>query len=245
MKREQCTFLQESVEDSLQTSSSDTRQLSLLSGMPMPAKSSENEQQKDGSQNCECGKEMSDCLTRRLTPAEWTGLMSSMLDSLVRTFRERGISSDWEKEQEAAYTVKSFALLASYDPNTFSWRTSQQSLIPDLGQSLQTWPRWGWTRGGSAYAHRMSGRVITETDGFYLPTPSGTSNHGKNNVTGRLDEWGGSSNPWRGKEIGKVHCAAFEEWMLGLPFKWTELTGSETPRSRSKQQQPTDCLGAE
>ncbi len=61
-----------------------------------------------------------------------------------------------------------------------------------------------------------------------LPTPSGVSNHGKNHVMGRMDEWGGSSNPFRGTEIGKVRCASFEEWMMGFPMGWTELTPYET-----------------
>lgn len=45
MKQEQCTFLPDTAVDSLPTLSSDTTQLSLLNGMPMPAKSSENAQQ--------------------------------------------------------------------------------------------------------------------------------------------------------------------------------------------------------
>jgi DNA (cytosine-5)-methyltransferase 1 len=52
---------------------------------------------------------------------------------------------------------------------------------------------------------------------------------------GRLDEWGGSSNPFRGTEIGKVRCASFEEWMMGLPIGWTGLTPSETPSSRKSR----------
>jgi hypothetical protein len=56
-----------------------------------------------------------------------------------------------------------------------------------------------------------------------LPTPSGTSNHGKNHVAGRLDEWGGSSNPFRGTSLGKVHCPAFEFWVMGYGEAWARL----------------------
>lgn len=62
-----------------------------------------------------------------------------------------------------------------------------------------------------------------------VPTPSGTSNHGKNHVAGRLDEWGGSSNPFRGTSLGKVHCPAFELWVMGYPAAWIGLTEPETP----------------
>lgn len=43
----------------------------------------------------------------------------------------------------------------------------------------------------------VSGLTTDEYGYSLLPTPSGTSNGGKNHVVGRLDEWGGSSNPWR------------------------------------------------
>ena len=69
-----------------------------------------------------------------------------------------------------------------------------------------------------------------------LPTPSGTSNHGINHVAGRLDEWGGSSNPFRGTSIGKVHCPSFELWMMGFPAEWAQQMPPAMPSSRRSQQ---------
>jgi len=71
-------------------------------------------------------------------------------------------------------------------------------------------------------------RPTGETEFGFLPTPCGTSNQGRNHVVGRLDEWGGSANPFRGTNLGKQRCASFEEWMMGFPIGWTELTQSET-----------------
>jgi hypothetical protein len=82
----------------------------------------------------------------------------------------------------------------------------------------------------AASAHRTSGAAFGG-----LPTPSGTSNHGKNHVAGRLDEWGGSSNPFRGTPLGKVHCPAFEFWMMGYPEAWQKLTPPATPSSRKSR----------
>lgn len=65
-----------------------------------------------------------------------------------------------------------------------------------------------------------------------LPTPSGTSGGGKNHVAGRLDEWGGSSNPFRGTSLGKVHCPFFELWMMGFPEAWWALMPRGTLSSR-------------
>ena len=71
--------------------------------------------------------------------------------------------------------------------------------------------------------------------GSWLPTPSGV-NGGTNHTAGRLDEWGGNSNPFRGTSLQRVRCAAFEEWMMGLGIRHTELTPSEmrSPRKSHK-----------
>lgn len=41
--------------------------------------------------------------------------------------------------------------LASFDPDTSSWRTSQLSLLGGLDEFSETWPRSGMTRNGTAY----------------------------------------------------------------------------------------------
>ena len=60
---------------------------------------------------------------------------------------------------------------------------------------------------------------------FYTPTSvSGNQN-------GRLDEWGGSHNPYRGG--GQCHPQylnpEFVEWLMGFPPGWTDCEPSETP----------------
>jgi len=62
-----------------------------------------------------------------------------------------------------------------------------------------------------------------------LPTPSGTNGRGKNHTVGRLDEWGGSSNPFRGTPLGPVRCVSFELWMMGLPTAWRQSMPPATP----------------
>ena len=82
----------------------------------------------------------------------------------------------------------------------------------------------------------MSGATVANgADQSTLPTPSGTSNHGSNNSVARLDEWGGSSNPWRGTADGKRHLPSFEEWMLGWPQGWSALTPLETVKFQQWQ----------
>lgn len=128
-------------------------------------------------------------------------------------------------------------LLARYSPFLSLWRTPQCSLLEDSDVFSETWPRSGTMRNGCAYQRQSAERIIDETEYGFLPTPSGTSNHGKNHVVGRLDEWGGSSNPWRGTETGKTRSPSFEEWMMGWPVMWTRLMPYETDKFREWQQQ--------
>lgn len=172
MNYEPCTYSPESAGDCLQTLSSDTGQLSLLSGINTPAKSSENGHPKDGSQICECGKGMSDCSIHPSTPEKW---IASMRDSLVRTLALLESRQAYLREPDQVFTEKSSASLAWFDRDTCSWKTYQQSFLTDSEPFSETWPRWGMTLGGVAYAHPMSERRITETDGGYFPTPTVSS----------------------------------------------------------------------
>ena len=122
-----------------------------------------------------------------------------------------------------------FEPFAWWDAQEFCWRTFQRSLIEGCPKYSGRWPRSGMTRNGIAYQRDTLVPRMDATVSGLLPTPSGTSNHGKNHVAGRLDEWGGSSNPFRGTPIGKVHCPSFEGWMMGYPEAWHQLTDTETP----------------
>lgn len=120
-------------------------------------------------------------------------------------------------------------------------RMSRDSAQTGLKKCSGKLPRSGMLRNGILYELPDLEHPIEENVSSLLPTPSGTSNHHKNHVVGRLDEWGGSSNPFRGTDLYNVRCASFEEWMMGLPTGWTELTVSEMQlfhrrSSRSSQQ---------
>jgi hypothetical protein len=59
-----------------------------------------------------------------------------------------------------------------------------------------------------------------------LPTPM----RGNDHWGARLDEWGGSSNPFRGTELGQLRLnPCWVEELMGLPIGWTELEPAETP----------------
>lgn len=97
------------------------------------------------------------------------------------------------------------------------------------------WKKWVAPWGASLSRPRVRALVTGGIVSGLLPTPSGTSNHGKNHVAGRLDEWGGSGNPFRGTNLGRVHCPAFELWVMGYPEAWAQLMPPAMQSSRRSQ----------
>ena len=177
-----CTCLQEQAVACSPTSSSATNPSLPSSGTPTAAESCASEPQTDGFRICTCTREMFGCSIHPNTPAQW---IASQRDSLARmsaTLERELVSA---KAPEAGFTAKSCALLGQYDRATCSWKTSQQSFLCSE-PSLVTWPRWGMTVAGVAYAHPQSERRIIGTAGGaseLWPTPhmnchTGAGEHG-------------------------------------------------------------------
>ena len=59
------------------------------------------------------------------------------------------------QEQEVQCGDTWHGLLARYDQNTHLWRTVQCSLLEDLEQSLEIFPKWGMTRNGVCWERPM------------------------------------------------------------------------------------------
>lgn len=98
------------------------------------------------------------------------------------------------------------------------------------------WKEWTAPWGACLSRPRAQVPRIDVTAHGLLPTPSGTSNHGKNHVAGRIDEWGGSSNYFRGTPDGNKHLPGFELWTMGYPDQWRQLMPPATPSSRKRRQ---------
>ena len=157
-----CTCLPELEEDCLPTPSSDTPRLLPSSGTNTLAESCVNEPQTDGSLSCQCGKGTLDCSIHPSTPDEW---IASMRDSLVKILASLESRPDLGKALAADFTEKFCESLAWYDRDTCSWKTYQQSFLTGWGAYSETWPRWGMTVDGSAFAHPMSALRIGAIDG--------------------------------------------------------------------------------
>ena len=128
--------------------------------------------------------------------------------------------------------VKSPVLLASYNPDTQSWKTSQTSLVATgddgLDEYLETWPRSGMTRNGIAY--QLPPLVPNTTEIGSLPFPTPASRDYKGAVRPETMEAKGR-NPdtnslpdaieYRG-ETGRLN-PTWVEWLMGYPLGHTAL----------------------
>jgi hypothetical protein len=127
---------------------------------------------------------------------------------------------------------------ATYDPVTSSWRTSQLSLLEEWSVFSETWPRWGTTQNGAAYAPPMSELPTAETESGSWGTPTARdwkdtgdmTNVPENGLLGRqvLNRGSGGSSVRDGGEnlrtaAGGALNPEFVEWLMGFPLGWTEV----------------------
>jgi len=69
--------------------------------------------------------------------------------------------------------------LAFFDPESWSWRTSQGCLLSAAPESLEPLPDWGTTSNGVLYEHRMPALLTAARDGSaLLGTPTQMDAHG-------------------------------------------------------------------
>ena len=106
-------------------------------------------------------------------------LMSSRAASRARTLALLESSAAWVKEPAAASGPRSSDLLASYDRNTSSWRTSQHCLLAQvngeadgLAEFSETWPSAGMMRNGKTFRRQPWALPIAESASGLWPTPS-------------------------------------------------------------------------
>jgi hypothetical protein len=131
------------------------------------------------------------------------------------------------------YGQSSPELLASYDPATSSWRTSQLCLDGELSEFSETWPRSGLMRNGTAYQLPPLVRLTDATECGLLPTPSANqsiacSMEAARNEAARLHPQGRwtlatiISEELPASTVGSLN-PTFVEWLMGYPRDWTEI----------------------
>ena len=126
--------------------------------------------------------------------------------------------------------VKSPVLLASYNPDTRSWKTSQTSLVATgddgLDEFLETWPRSGMTRNGIAYQLPRLAPTITEIGSGYWPTPTANED-AAGTPKGKMQAMLGNHPSLRGNTPEEWARGTLNpvwvEWLMGFPIGHTDL----------------------
>ena len=164
-------------------------------------------------------------------------LTSCAEDSPARTSQAQAERPVW-LASAAGCGLNTPELLASYDPATSSWRTSQTCLLEGLATYSETWPRSGMTRSGTAYrlptlAHRfnLTGGIAS---GLW-PNPTAGDSVGRG-YHGKLhgNYWPALPGaialslgyPVQHPITGRVN-PTFVEWLMGYEAEWTALDVSE------------------
>jgi hypothetical protein len=113
---------------------------------------------------------------------------SSTVDSLARTFQSQDAEMAW-KESAADYFSRSFGLSARYDPDSSSWRTSQQLLFEAQNESLESFVAFGMTVDGGFYPLKTWARITDAIAGGSWRTPDANMERGprtRKNLEGRI-----------------------------------------------------------
>ena len=140
------------------------------------------------------------------------------------------------KPRGAASGLRSLDLLATFDRNSSSWRTSQTSLVAlvnneagGLDKFSATWPRSGLMRNGIAYRRPQSALHMVGTEFGCLPTPTKSDASAHHSDIQRFDSLS--------VELRKTHghpsrpLPSYLEWMMGFPIGWTDVQPLEMPLS--------------
>lgn len=113
-----------------------------------------------------------------------------------------------------------------YDPASRSWKTRQCSLLGDLDEFSETWPRWGLMRDGECSERQISMPRTSATESGLLPTltviscehPGRVKRKGTQQTCismelSKRDKW----------EVGGKYSPSHAAWFMGWPESWTNL----------------------
>lgn len=161
--------------------------------------------------------------------------------SHARTSALQELEQAW-KEADQDYFSRSFASLANFDPDSFSWKTSQLSLFGGLTEFSWSSLRWGSIVDGRLYQPQRWEPRTSGSDGSYLPTPT-AKHYGSNKGGGGGRESGEHRHSIHqlatlgllpGHEKGALN-REYLELVMGYPTRWTEIAAWATQWFRPKR----------
>ena len=240
------------VEEYLGDNYLDGEQFVPLSGNPTPQAYCAPDKMKDFSRISRFGMTF-----KPLTESRGEELLTLYLEDFrakTSVVPERELES---KDKKVECGRNSQELLARYDPSTSLWRTAQCSLLEDLEQCLETWPRWGSMRNGECYQQPMLVQTTNERESGLLPnnetffhTPNTTGLDGGSNsrkaLKKRMDMWPTPTTSQARSEGMILHMRRLvENGTTTLQEAEAMVAGSLTPKRMKVWPTPTAHMAKE
>jgi hypothetical protein len=183
----------------------------------------------------------------RTLTAERLAADGIVVDAICGGFPCQDISSAGKgagiEGSRSAYGRSTPELLASYDPATSSWRTSQRCLVEGWTLFSETWPRSGTMRNGIAYQLPPLAPLTDETASGLWPTPM-VPNGGRS--VAHVNDWRGRTAYHNGKKVQVDLAQAVKRWPTPHGFsqdgRSNGPSGNELGRAVNRSMVPTPKL---
>ena len=184
---------------------------------------------------------------RLLTESHGEGVLTLFLEGFpAKTLATAGTKKA-SPGLDPAFGQKCCESFSRYDPDTFSWRTSQRCLIEGWERFLGGWPKQGLMLNGECLELPTLAATSRDTAYGLWPTlkASDGDQYSKNldyfkrraKVAPDLPVIVGLTTPPTGSgHYGRIN-PEFAEWLMGWPAGWTELEPQATGKTQEWQQQ--------
>ena len=173
-----------------------------------------------------------------LTADRGAALLTWFLEgSRAKTSAQLGEVTDWTASAPGCGR-KWLGSLAKFDPDSRSWKTAQCSLLGDLDEFSETWPRWGSMRTGECWERETPAHLTTGNESGLWPTPCARDYRGvfrtERGKERRIESKRGIP---LNEAVGGLLNPPWVEWLMGWPIEWTGLKPLETGKFQEWKQQ--------
>jgi hypothetical protein len=144
----------------------DGEQWSQLNVMPTPHKFWRNDKTMEFSRLSQFGLTL-----RLLTEDHGTALLTSYLAASHAKTSAQQVPAQESREPEADCGPTWYGLFARWDASESKWKTPQCSLLGDLDEFSETWPRWGSMRNGVSCLRPIPALPICASESGLWQTP--------------------------------------------------------------------------
>ena len=157
-----------------------------------------------------------------------TGEQLSLWTSSVADIPVSPLAPQASEEEQTTLDTCGLGLeppLASYSPNTQSWKTSEDISLWGDYKSLESLPKSGMTRNGVLYQQEDWVPAINVSGSSLWPTPTardGKGASGHKSLARRMADLTYRAQIVSGVTSGSLN-PTWVEWLMGFPSGWTNL----------------------